>query len=517
MKSVWAVVWACGPDGICIRIFKLAFDTIGLILLHIVNACLCRGDIPSSWKHAVVHPIFKSGSSDDPSNYRPISILPVVAKIVEKSVQRQLQHYLSDNSLLSPAQHGFRPRHSTETALLNISDRVLSAMNKKQISILCLIDLSKCFDVISHSKLISKLQLHCIDTTWFENYLSGHTQSVSFYNSSNTNQLSAQRPINQGVFQGSSLGPLLFTIFANDLCLHTADESVIQYADDTQILVSGPKSSLSDLVARLESSLTSLDIYFRSNGLKVNESKFEVLPLGTRQNLRDLPSFVVKFREVTLTPCTEAKNLGVTFDRHMTWDTHVSQLSQKCIGILTGLSHLRHYLPPAIIPTIVSSLVFSHIRYCLTVYGNGSAKNTAVVQQILNFAARVISGKRKFDSISAVIDKLGWLSARDMHRGQTLTTLHRTRASGEPESLATLFCKNSERPDRTKSTRQDNLLSLPSASSNSGFRQFSYRAASEYNDLPTEFKQMSIPVFKRQLTKRLILAARAARAAAGMT
>ena len=316
---------ACGEDGLCIRVFKLAFHPISPALLHIVNMSLTTSDIPDAWKHALVHPIFKSGDFDSPSNYRPISILPVISKIVEKAVQRQLQHYLSSNHLLAPNQHGFRPRHSTETALLNISDRALSAMDKTQISLLCLIDLSKCFDVISHSKLITKLQLNCIDTTWFKNYLSGHTQSVSLWKS----QVSAPRPITQGVFQGSSLGPLLFTIFSNDLSLHAAEAFVVQYADDTQVLVSGPKSSMSSLIASMEASLSSLDNNFRSNGLKINETKFELLPLGTRQNLRNLPAFSVKFRDVTLTPCTEARNLGVTFDRYLSWDCHVFQLSKK--------------------------------------------------------------------------------------------------------------------------------------------------------------------------------------------
>ena len=171
---------------------------------------------------------------------------------MEKVVQCQLQHYLTLNHLLSPTQHGFRPKHSTESALIQISDRALSAMDQGHISLLCLIDLSKAFDVISHSKLLEKLQLHCVETTWFKKYLSGHTQSV-FISSS---QISAPKSINQGVFQGSSLGPLLFTIFVNDLSLHAAEAFVIQYADDTQILVSGQKSTLSQMVAKLETSLS---------------------------------------------------------------------------------------------------------------------------------------------------------------------------------------------------------------------------------------------------------------------
>ena len=297
-------------------------------------------------------------------------------------------------------------------------------MDEGKISMLCLIDLSKCFDVIDHSKLLTKLQLHCIDTSWFAEYLAGHSQSVRLSDS----HISTARPINQGVFQGSSLGPLLFTIFANDLSLHADGAFVIQYADDTQVLVSGQKSAISDMVDDMEACLASLDAYFLANGLKVNESKFEVIPLGTRQNMRNMPSFTVQFRDKTLATCTEAKNLGVTFDRYLSWEPHITQLSRKCVGILSAISHLRHYLPSGTLTTIVTALVFSHVRYCLSVYGNGSAKNMATLQKIINFAARVISGKRKFHHISGVRESLGWLNSQDMFTHHTLTLLSCTRS-----------------------------------------------------------------------------------------
>ena len=170
---------ACGDDGISIHMFRMCFDSVGEVILHLVNSSITQSDVPLSWKHSLVHPILKSGDPSDPSNYRPISIVPVIAKIVERAVHQQLYGYLFENHLLSPNQHGFRPRHSTETALTSISDHILSAFDHGEISLLCLLDLSKCFDVIDHSKLLSKLQAHGIETSWFSAYLRDHTQSVS--------------------------------------------------------------------------------------------------------------------------------------------------------------------------------------------------------------------------------------------------------------------------------------------------------------------------------------------------
>jgi len=159
----------------------------------------------------------------------------------DQVVQQQLYSYMSSNDLFSPAQHGFRTRHSTETALITVSDRILSAMNQQEVTLLCLLDLSKAFDVIDHQKLLSKLQAHGIDPSWFATYLSGHTQSVCAVDGRGNRLLSTPLPNPIGVFQGSSLGPLLFQIFANDLSLFAGMAHVVQYADDTQLTFSGKK------------------------------------------------------------------------------------------------------------------------------------------------------------------------------------------------------------------------------------------------------------------------------------
>ena len=494
---------ARGDDGLCIRAIKASFDAIGDILLHIINTCLFNSDFPDSWKHSIVHPIYKSGDPSSPSNFRPISIVPVLGKIVERVVQRQLYYYLSTNHLLSPTQHGFRPRHSTETALVSVADRILAASDQGEISLLCLIDLSKCFDIIDHSILLSKLSQYGVDTSWFASYLSGHTQTVSFTDKTGKKHISKSLPNNIGVFQGSSLGPLLYCLFSNDLSLFASDSDVIQYADDTQVLVSGKKTDFPALIYRMETALAALDTWFRSNSLKVNASKTQLIMFGTRQNLRSFPPSEVSvlFRGVSLHPCTEVKNLGVVFDRYLSWDQHISLVTRRCFGMLTGLVHLRHYLPVTVLTTLVSALVLSHVRYCLSVYGNGTAKNLDRVQKILNFSARVISGRRKYDHISDVQRGLGWLSAPELVRYHTLMLVHKVLRHGEPEGLARLFWRC--RDVRDRQTRQDGALRAPRCRTACGQRRFAYRAAVLYNALPSAVADRSVQSFRCALQRHL--------------
>ena len=263
-----------------------------------------------------------------------------------------------------------------------------------------------------------------------------------------------------GFFQGSSLGPVLFCAFANDLSLYVSDALVVQYADDTQVLVSGPKSSVPALVSRMERALSCLGDFFHSNGLKVNVSKFELITFGSRQNLRSLTPIKIMYRDTCLTPSTEVKNLGVIFDQHLSRDAHVGAVSRKCCGILTALSHLSHFLPPDTLPEIVTAMAVSHIRYCLSAYGSGSASNLNAIQKLLNFATRVIAGKHKFDHVSDVRDRLGWLDSSQLFQFQSLCLLDKILSSGQPECIARQICLNRDHHDHSRSTRQDSLFHI---------------------------------------------------------
>ena len=247
----------------------------------------------------------------------------------------------------------------------------------------------------------------------------------------------------------------------------------------------------------MEQALYWLDIWFRANSLKVNPDKTQLIAFGSTQNLRNITPFSVKFRERTMQPVLEAKNLGVIFDCHLSWDAHIQEITRKCFGILIGLSHVRHYLPAEILPTIVAALVLSRVRYCLPVYGNGSRKNLNKIQKVINFAARVVSGRKKFSRSADVWAALGWLDAEDLFKYHTLALLHKIRVHNTPESISTCIKTNSEA--RVRCTRQDADLRLPAVRTEAGRRRFLYRGPMWYNMLPSDARAMFVQRFNRAL------------------
>ena len=350
--------------------FKRFFHGLGQVLLDIVNCSLETGKVPAKWKLALVTAIPKNADCAKPCNTRPISMLPAIMKICERVVQSQIVDYFNEHLLFTDAQHGYRRDRSTETALTVITDKLYRAMDNGEVSVLVLLDLSKCFDVISHEKLLEKLHLYGIDAPWLRHYLHGHSQQVKIRNTDGSYTFSKSLPITTGVYQGGSLSCLLFAIFPNDMCLHVPSEvSIVQFADDTQILVTGKKANLSGLVSIMENALSDLFAWFCTNDMKVNASKSQLIVFGTRQMLRDVPPVSVRFAGTTVNESSTVKNLGVVMDRNLTFRNHVNHVVSKCTGSLLALNHAKHVLPALAVKPIVTSLVVSTLRYCLSVYG----------------------------------------------------------------------------------------------------------------------------------------------------
>ena len=222
-----------GYDGLSSSLLKQIIHPIASPLAHIFNLSISSGVCPKLLKIAKVTPIYKKDDPQQISNYRPISILPSISKILEKIIHNRLFTFVTTNNLLNPNQYGFRKKHSTDLAVVELYDKITNAMAQKQHVIGIFMDLSKAFDTLNHDILLYKLKTYGIRGTalsWFKDYLSNRQQFTS-YNGVNSDFLS----VKCGVPQGSILGPLLFLLYINDISEASNRLSYILFADDTNI------------------------------------------------------------------------------------------------------------------------------------------------------------------------------------------------------------------------------------------------------------------------------------------
>ena len=465
----------------------------------IVNTSVVTNVYPEPWKNPHVVPYFKSGDRDEISNYRPISLLPVLSKILEKIVANQLTEYLETNNLISSSQHGFRPRLSTQTALLKVSDKIYDNIDKKKISLLLLLDLSKAFDSVNHSILIRKCQALHIDPSWFTDYLRNRLQSVRL-----KHVISSPKYVRFGVPQGSILGPILFNIYVNDLKEFLSDCYFVQYADDTQIIIDGDIDNLEDLIRRAEEVLCRVKLYFNNNGLLLNENKTQCIFLGSRQYLSEIGNNIhVSFNGTVIKPLESVKNLGVHFDKYMTFEKHVDELCRKVMGTLIYLNRIKKLFDPETRLIVVQSLVLSLINYCFIVWGSTSNVYKQRVQKLQNFAARVAIGTvKKYDHISPFLLQLGWLKINDKFVFEVCVFIFKVLRNIFPNWLYNFSTVDSV---TGITTRQANNLVTRRANTEIGSRKINTRGPQLWNNLPTSLKdEGSLVSFKNKLRKYLL-------------
>lgn len=409
---------------------------------------------------------------------------------------------MSDNHFLSAAQHGYRRFHSCETALHLVTDSILAAIDRGEVALLAMIDLSKAFDVVPHLKLLQKLALYGIDTNWFSNYLAGHTQQVQIRSPSGELTTSQTKPNEIGVYQGGSLSCTLFSIYTNDMSLYVPETvQLVTFADDTQLIKFGKKSDLPAIVAEMESVLKTLFNWCSQNFLKVNTGKTQLMLLGSPPILRSLKDpLTLNFCGSNVTACQLVKSLGLWIDPALKFETHVDRVVARCTGQLVALNQTRHVLPPSTIVSIVQALVMSSLRYCISIYGTCTKTQIHRIQKLINFCARVVSGRRRYDHISDVIGELGWLRADELVAYHRMLTVYRAVHCGVPEQLAITIGPTADQRHEHY-TRAAQRITLPRIRTEAGRRRICYSAVDAYNGLQHPLTDHG---HKRQIKRHVI-------------
>ena len=363
------------------------------VIARLANLAFIEGAFPDNLKSAIVSPLLKKPwlEKSEPANYRPISNLNTIGKLLERLVLVRLQPHINGSSF-NEYQSAYRAGHSTETALLRITNDALRAADDKMATVLVALDLSAAFDTINHDILIRRLR-SCYGITGMalallSSYLENRLQVVRV-----GKQTSASEECSIGVPQGSVLGPLLFTAFISPVANVAAHHSVQQhqYADDTTLYVSMSKSDKAQRVEDLQRCLQSLHEWFAQNGLALNPDKTDVVSIcPIWQHRTETAVDGINVAGINIKPADQLKSLGVILDHRLNFVPHVKNVCRNSFYHIRALRHIRRSINTECANEIACAIINTRLDYCNSLLVGTSQQNILALQRVQNAAARIV-------------------------------------------------------------------------------------------------------------------------------
>ena len=377
-----------GHDMISNTLLKSLGNSISLSLTIIFNQSISEGIFPDQMKIAEIIPLFKGKGSDQPVNYRPISLLLTMSKLLEKIIYKCTIRYIDKYKILYDSQYGFHLKRSCEQAILELIGNILDSKNDKT----SFLDLSKAFDTLGHDVLLKKLDIYGIQGTfndWFRNYLHNRSLVCKLNTVENKTIKSDIYNIAYGTAQGSCLGPLLFILFTNDIHLLTTYSKIILFVDDTTLYSHHRKIQF--LKYMMEHDMNMLINWFKANQLSLNVEKTRMIKFWPNK----IP-FEVNIENMSIINSKSTKFLGIIIDENLTWSDHVNALNNKLLSNKRLLLNAKKILSDTILQHIYYPHIYSHPMYSLSIWGSMITKRMEnTLYKLQTECIKILSNKEK--------------------------------------------------------------------------------------------------------------------------
>jgi hypothetical protein len=474
---------SCGFDSISVKLIKQIIGNIAAPLCKIFNKSLSIGVFPDLLKIARIIPIFKSGDSEDLKNYRPISLLPSFSKILEQIIHTRMISYLNKQSTLHSSQHGFRINHSTMTAVIDVLESITSALNNKFFSIALFVDVSKAFDSIDHRLLLSKLHVYGIRGValkLIESYLYNRYQ-YTVVNDVNSHYCK----ITMGLPQGSILGPLMYTIFVNDMFNVNGSVKCVLYADDTVIIVSAKTTEDLFILASYYFSLFSR--WFTVNKLCLNSNKTKFIVFGTCGH-DNLSSIV--FDTHTVHRVSEIRYLGIIIDEKLCWKSHINCVRDKLAKGIGMLKMCYSLLPKSCLLLVYYSFLLPYLQYGIEVWGSTYSTYLQPLRVLQKRGIRLICHASYTAHCTLLAHNLGILLIDDLLLYSLACLMFKVKNCTVPDVICHIFVKLTE-VHMHQTRLQSSCFFVPQGFNRVRFNFVAYKGVSFWNTLPSNITNLS--------------------------